>query len=261
MLFHRAQTEFTTRSESDLQAGDSMKKLLLDNLPNFGRIWDVHLPVFMTAPSLARLLWFNDVYQRALDVPGRVLEFGSQWGASLNVLMLLKIIYEPWNAARPIISFSSFANGFPVVGKQDIPNERTGTGGSARAGDYATSAGWKTQLDNILNIHAAHSPVGAGQNFQIIEGDVRHTFPKWLKENPEALVSHAHFDMDVYEPTHDALQLVLPRMPKGAILIFDEINSPLFPGETRAVQDVLGIHNLALRKSNFHPYAAYCIIE
>jgi len=106
---------------------------------------------------------------------------------------------------------------------------------------------WKSQLEQILRAHATHSPIGSARNFQIIEGDVRQTLPQWLEKNPEALVSHAHFDMDVYEPTRDALKLVLPRMP--------------IPGETKAVQEVLGIHRLALRKSKFRPYAAYCIIE
>lgn len=50
-------------------------------------------------------------------------------------------------------------------------------------------------------------------------------------------------------------------MPKGAVLIFDEINCPSFPGETRAVIEVLGAHGLALRKSTFQPYSAYCVIQ
>jgi len=128
-------------------------------------------------------------------------------------------------------------------------------------GDYATTTDWKSRLEQILHTHATHSPIGAARNFQIIEGDVRQTLPQWLEENPEALVSHAHFDMDVYEPTRDVLKLILPRMPKGAVLVFDELNHPQFPGETKAVQEVLGIHGLALRKSKFHPYAAYCMIE
>jgi len=117
--FHRTNTEFTTRSETELSAEDSLRTILQNALPHLGRLWDAHLPVFITAPALARMLWFNDIYQLALNVPGKILEFGSQWGASLNILMLLKMIHEPWNAARPIISFSSFAEGFRVVSEQD----------------------------------------------------------------------------------------------------------------------------------------------
>lgn len=253
MSYRRTNIEFTARGDDELLAGDRMRDLLLGSLPGFGQKWDNHLPVFMTAPSLARVLWLDHVYRLALDVPGRVLEFGSQWGASLNVLMLLKLIHEPWNAARPMVSFSTFADGFVSVDPQDGPD--------ACAGDYAVAEDWRAHLEQILQTHAARSPVGAAQNFHIVEGDVRETFPRWLAENPEALVSHAHFDMDVYEPTRDALRLVLPRMPRGAVLVFDEINCPAFPGETQAVMEVLGAHNLALRKSPYQPYSAYCIVE
>lgn len=193
MSYQRTGKEFTSRRESELTDGDLLKTLLRDSLPGFGRKWDNHLPVFLTAPSLARLLWLNEVYRLALDVPGRVLEFGSQWGASLNVLMLLKLIHEPWNVSRPILSFSTFSEGFVSVDAKDAAD--------SRPGDYAVAEGWKVQLEQILALHAARSPVGAERNFGIVEGDVRETFPRWLEQNPEALVSHAHFDMDVYEPT------------------------------------------------------------
>lgn len=253
MTYQRTQNEFTSRKEEELAAGDALNALLSQSLPGFGRKWDNHLPAFLSAPSLARILWLDFVYRRALEVPGRIVEFGSQWGASLNVLMLLKLIHEPWNASRRIISFSTFEQGFVSVDRKD--------GADVQVGDYAVAENWKQVLEQILETHAARSPIGARENFQIVEGDVRETFPRWLEENPEALISHAHFDMDVYEPTRDMLRLVLPRMPKGAILIFDELNCPSFPGETLAVMEVLGVHGLSLRKSTFQPYSAYCVIE
>ncbi len=253
MTYQRTQHEFTARKEEELAAGDELNALLTRTLPILGRKWDNHLSAFLTAPSLARILWLDSVYRLAIEVPGRIVEFGSQWGASLNTLMLLKMIHEPWNASRQIISFSTFEQGFVSVDSKDGPG--------SQVGDYAVAQGWQHALERILEIHAARSPIGAKENFQIVEGDVRETFARWLEENPEALISHAHFDMDVYEPTRDMLQLVLPRMPKGAILVFDELNCPSFPGETRAVMEVLGVAGLALRKSSYQPYSAYCVIE
>ncbi|WP_457977384.1 class I SAM-dependent methyltransferase [Ectopseudomonas composti] len=253
MTYQRTQREFTARKEEELAAGDELNALLARSLPELGRKWDNHLPVFLSAPSLARILWLDFIYRQAIEVPGRVVEFGSQWGASLNILMLLKMIHEPWNAGRQILSFSTFDQGFVSVDTKDGPD--------AQVGDYAVSQGWQQALEQILQTHAVRSPIGARENFRIVEGDVRETFPRWLEENPEALISHAHFDMDVYEPTRDMLRLVLPRMPKGAILVFDELNCPSFPGETQAVMEVLGIHGLALRKSSYQPYSAYCIVE
>jgi len=251
--FVRAATEFTSRSSAEMAEGDKLKSLLLTTAPQLGPKWDVHLPVFLTAPSLARILWLDSVYRLALDVPGRCLEFGSQWGASLNLLLMLKMIHEPWNAGREIISFSTFDQGFTGVQVED--------GGTVAVGDYAVNTGWRDTLHDLLATHAQRSPIGAERNFSIVEGDATQTLPRWLEEHPEALISHAHFDMDIYAPTRDVLRHVLPRMPRGAVLIFDELNCPSFPGETLAVQEVLGVANLRLRKSPFQPYSAYCVVE
>ena len=246
-------SELTWRSESELSRGEELRELLLSSVQDFGRKWDVHLPVFLSAPSFARLLWLDMVYRKALDLPGVLIEFGSQWGGSLNTFLLLKLIYEPWNIGRQITSFSTFSEGFVDVDAKD--------GRDVKVGDYSVSGNWKNHLTHILFEHASRSPINPGNNFSIIDGDVSITFKKWLDANPAALISHAHFDMDVYRPTKDALELCLSRMPKGAVLIFDELNCPSFPGETIAVQEVLGVHNIALRKSQFQPYSCYCIIE
>ncbi|MFP6842488.1 MAG: hypothetical protein VB979_09955 [Acinetobacter sp.] len=251
--FFRDGKEFTNRVDSELDSSKYLKDILLSNIESFGNKWDMHLPVFLTAPSLARILWLDHVYKKSIDVPGRFLEFGSQWGSSLNIFMILKMIYEPWNISRPIVSFSTFEEGFVSIVKED--------GDISKLGDYSVSDNWKPKLNTLLNQHAYRSPVGAEKNYQLIEGDASKTFPQWLKDNPEAVISHAHFDMDVYQPTYDVLKLIISRMPKGAILIFDEINCPAFPGETLALHEVLGINNLKLRKSTFQPYSAYCLIE
>ena len=43
-----------------------------------------------------------------------------------------------------------------------------------------------------------------------------------------------YLDFDIYEPTLTALENFLPRMPKGSVIAFDELNNPDWPGETMA---------------------------
>lgn len=87
------------------------------------------------------------------------------------------------------------------------------------------------------------------------------TFEPWLKENPHVIIGMAIFDMDVYAPTKYVLERILDVMPKGGILVFDELNCNLFPGETQAVKEVLGIANLRLQNNPHNPLQAWCIIE
>ena len=78
-----------------------------------------------------------------------------------------------------------------------------------------------------------------------MKGDAVHTVPAWFDAHPEALVSLAIFDFDIYAPTKAALLAVKPRLFKGSVLVFDELSDDVFPGETVAVQEVLGPEHAA----------------
>ncbi len=238
-------------SEKRIESLDSIKSILLENIDYLGERWASHLPLFLGSSEIARMLWLNTVYQAAINVPGSLVEFGSQWGASLNQFNMFRLIYEPWNVSRKIIGFSLFEKGFKDVSEAD--------GKLAREGDYSVKKNWETILDKILSLNQYPSPTG--KNHKIIEGDVSGTFEKYLHENPELVISHAHFDLDIYTPTKNILAKVAERMPKGAVMIFDEINHPGFPGETLALHEVFGINKIALRKSTYQPYSCYFVIE
>jgi hypothetical protein len=68
-------------------------------------------------------------------------------------------------------------------------------------------------------------------------------------------------DFDLHEPTKAALQSFVPRMPKGAILAFDELDNPLWPGETLALLETLGINKVELERLDFDPYIAFARIS
>jgi hypothetical protein len=238
-------------SEKRIESLDSLKTIFLENIDYLGERWASHLPLFLGSSEVARILWLNTVYQAAINVPGSVVEFGCQWGASLNIFNMLRLVYEPWNVSRKIIGFSLFEKGFKDVSEAD--------GKLAKEGDYGVKNNWESILDKILSLNQYPSPTG--KNHKIIEGDVSETFEKYLNENLELVISHAHFDLDIYLPTKNLLAKVAERMPKGAVIIFDEINHPGFPGETLALHEVFGLSNLNLRKSPFQPYSCYAIIQ
>ena len=83
----------------------------------------------------------------------------------------------------------------------------------------------------------------------------------WNAENPHAIIALAMFDMDVYRPTKDVLEHIVPRLTKGSVLYFDELNCPEFPGETIAVMETLGLGRLRLQQDPHQPYAAWAVYE
>jgi hypothetical protein len=50
-------------------------------------------------------------------------------------------------------------------------------------------------------------------------------------------------------------------MPKGAVVAFDELDNPIWPGETSAVVETLGLSRLKLRRFEWDPYIAYAVLD
>jgi hypothetical protein len=102
--------------------------------------------------------------------------------------------------------------------------------------------------------------IGHIPKVEVVKGDVCETIPAYLKENPHTIVSLLHLDVDIYEPTKAALKHFLPRMPKGAAIVFDELNSKLWPGESIALLDEVGIRNLHIQRFAWDTYLSYAIL-
>jgi hypothetical protein len=245
--------EYTQRSSSEAEIDASLRLKWESLLPGFGsRAWQWDQLLLLKRQVLSRLLHFDHLYRLMLPVQGCVLEMGNQWGAGLATLINLRAIYEPYNYARRVVGFDTFS-GFSDLDAQD--------GAQHRKGDLGVPSGWFEQLTSVLELHEANAPLSHIKKFELIAGDASDTVPRWLEDNPGALVSMAIFDMDVYRPTRDALKAILPRMPKGALLVFDELNCPHFPGETVALLETLELRGLRLQANPHQPFCSWAVIE
>src|ERR1022692_1806901 len=96
---------------------------------------------------------------------------------------------------------------------------------------------------------------------ELIRGDIIRTVPHFASAHPHLVVSLLYLDADMYEPTKVALETFLPRMPMGAVLAFDELDNPIWPGEALAAIDAIGLRNLRLRRLEWDPYIAFAVLE
>jgi Macrocin-O-methyltransferase (TylF) len=229
-------------SQLDRELLDLLKKSSILDLNQ----WCHQLNVFLKRQSLSRLLFLDLLYRQIVEVPGVICEFGVQYGTTLVTLMNLRGIYEPYNSSRTIFGFDTFA-GFPRVHKKDGP--------LANAGDFAVPPGYDEILGKILSIHECNAPLAHIKKWGLLKGDVSSSLPAWLDQNQHAIISMAIFDMDVYEPTLEAINLLKPRFTRGTLLVFDELNAPHFPGETLALMEAIGLNKLMLKR---HPHQSYC---
>ena len=87
------------------------------------------------------------------------------------------------------------------------------------------------------------------------------SIPQFVSEHPHLLVSLLFLDFDLYEPTLTALQRFVPRMPRGAVLAFDELDNPLWPGETQALRDFFKERMPRIERLDFDPYIGFAILD
>jgi Macrocin-O-methyltransferase (TylF) len=242
--------EFTQRSNDEHQNDAELFRIASSRLGggSFGVQWNYHFSVYLKRQIVSRILYQDYLYKKILDVPGVILEFGVHWGATIATLINLRGIYEPYNHSRTIYGFDTFS-GFPEVSQKD--------GGFSKDGDYSTSQDYEKELEKVLSLHEAFSPISQIKKFALIKGDVVESLPAFLEANPHIVVSMAIFDMDIYSPTKSALEMVIPRMTKGSLFVFDELNCRHFPGETRAVDEVIGLNELRLQRVPNQPYCAF----
>lgn len=215
-----------------------------------------NFPKYVPRQMLARFLALSDIFRLALDVQGDVIECGVHWGGCLMWFAQLSAILEPVNLQRRIVGFDTFS-GFPALTSSDqsaaLDNDELKVGGySADAFDDLTDG---------ISLYDANRAIGHIQKVVLVRGDANETIPAYLENNPHTIVSLLHLDFDLYEPTMTAIRNFVPRMPKGAVLVFDELNNPAWPGETRAALEALDIGALRVRRFPYEPHLSYAVLE
>jgi hypothetical protein len=200
-------------------------------------------------------MFLNEIYQAALTVHGVVMQFGVRWGRDLAIFEGLRTIYEPYNISRTIVGFDTF-EGFPSVHAKD------GSDAVIHPGAYSTAPGYRDELEEILTIRQTLDPLPHLRRFDIRQGDVLETLPRYLEEHPETIVALAYFDLDIYEPTKKSLELLKPYLTKGSVLAFDELNFVKAPGETVALKEVFPLNSIRVRRSPVYSgQPSYVVIE
>lgn len=242
--------EVQMKTDTALANNQELFKLFMDALPQLGPNWHRHSSVGLKVEAISRILYWKELYDKILNVPGVICEFGVQYGASMATLINLRSIFEPFNHSRTIVGFDTF-EGFPSIDEKD--------GDKWKAGDYSTGKGYENILTELLQRHEESAPMSHIKKHELVKGDISKTFPDWLDKNEHAIISMAIFDTDLYQPTKDVLNIIKPRLTKGSVLVFDELNCQLFPGETIAVREIIGTDNLRLRRTPLQPYCSWAV--
>jgi len=247
------QVEGGLRTQAEAQEAERIKACFERNPESWEKKME-NFPKYVRRSNLTRFLALYEIFKRVQHVKGSIVECGVFRGFGTMTWAKLSAILEPVNLTRRIYGFDSFA-GFPSVSEVD----RTGVAAHVSVGDlYADS---QDEILELASINDSTRFLGHIPKVKLIKGDATQTIPKFVEENPHLLVSLLFMDFDLYEPTKVALEHLVPRMPKGAIIAFDELDNPLWPGETLAMLEICGAKNLRIERLDFDPYIGFAVIE
>lgn len=212
-----------------------------------------NFPKYVRRQHLKRFLAMYELFKLVLPVKGSVVECGVFRGFGVMTWAKLSAMLEPENLTRRIYGFDTF-EGFPTVGDKDRSEYAAPAVGELRASSHA-------ELLQLIAEYDRDRFLGHLPKVELIEGDITKSAPDFIKSHPHVVVSLLFIDCDLYEPTRAALETFLPRMPKGAIVAFDELDNPIWPGETLAALENEVLKGLRLQRLEWDPYIAYAVIE
>jgi len=240
------------RTVAEEQVGKNIAGIF-NNCPDSTEVKIENFPKYVRRQHLKRFLALYEIFKLILPVKGSIVECGVFKGFGFMSWAKLSAMLEPENLTRRIYGFDTF-EGFPSVGEKDanmvaMPEE---------GGLYADS---HEELQELITEYDRDRFLGHVDKAHLIKGDLVETVPPFVEEHPHLVVSLLFLDVDLYEPTKVAIEQFLPRMPRGAVIAFDELDNPIWPGETLALLESIGIQKLKLRRLDWDPYISFAIIE
>lgn len=197
-----------------------------------------HLGMYLGRMQMQRIITLAELYKLILNQQGIIIEFGTRWGYNVALFTMLRGIFEPYVRSRKIVGFDTF-EGFLNPGGND--------GEKSVKGDFGVTEGYKDYLHRLIKCLEQQSPIAHISKYELVQGDAVKEAARYLKNNPQTIIALVYFDMNLYEPTKKCLEMVRPYMPKGSVVVFDQLNYQDHPGETVAFREVFGVSQKVCR--------------
>lgn len=217
-------------------------------LPDFSKAFEYENNFYLSCEitRISKILAHYELYKMVVNIPGAIVECGVFKGASLvRFAMFRELFGNPFS--KKIIGFDTFGK-FPET-KYSSDNKFRQLFVES-AGDQSVS---RQQMLDVLKYK------NIDKFIELVEGNITHTIPDYLAENPQLKISLLNLDTDIYEPAVVILEYLYPRIVEGGVLILDDYGT--FPGETKAVDEYFRDKNVKIRKLPFAMTPCYMVKE
>ena len=166
--------------------------------------------------SFDRKFALREFFQLAMNLPGDVAECGVFRGASSYVIARAA---ERAGVNKMMHLFDSFG-GLSSPGQHD--------------GDYWHKGDMSADLDEVRRILAAFS-----EHIRFYPGWI----PDRFHEVSDLKFCFVHIDVDLYEPTRNAVEFFGQRMVPGGLIVCDDYGFETCPGARRAIDEFVSRHD------------------
>ncbi len=181
----------------------------------------------MLAPDIDRIrkvLVHYELFKKALEVPGDIVECGVFKGAGAALwLKLLDIFAHGTN--KKVVGFDLFEADESLIPEYAEGQDRTGF-----------TELWSKHPISHKRVEAALGNLGTSASFELVKGPVEETVERYVSENRGFRISLLHLDLDTYTGTLAALKHLYPAVIRGGIVLIDEYATPGW-GESDAVDE------------------------
>ena len=200
---------------------------------NVEQQWDYENAFYLTShiTRLGKMLAHYELYKSIVNLPGHIVECGVYKGASLiRFTTFREVLESPYS--RKIIGFDAFGK-FPEQESADdqrFIERHEGEGGHG------------IPVDELKAVFTHKSLT----NYELVQGDICDTVPKYLAEHPELKIALLHIDVDVYKPSVVILNNLYDRVVREGLVVFDDFGT--VAGETRAIDEFFEGREVLIRK-------------
>jgi len=193
------------------------------------------------------------LFEKIKNLSGDIVECGVFKGSGMILWLKLLDLHSPHDI-RKVIGFDFFDKGF-VENLEDENDKNMMSQVFTRCADLQEEDISKKGISKkILDCNISR------ERFELVKGDISISSRKFCEERPGFRISLLYLDVDLEEPTYEALRNLWPRVVSGGIVVFDEAYYHVWT-ETNALDRFIKENNVTLVKTNVKSPTAYIIKE
>jgi hypothetical protein len=164
---------------------------------------------------LAKLISRFRLLERVISVPGDIVEVGVFKGSGMLSFLKLKEILLPCLSPLKVIGFDYFNSDSLFASLKDSDRTRMEDLFVGRKFSHETGA------EDLIRDFIREAGFGPA-DFELHSGDVAVSIPEFISKRPGFRARLVYIDVDIEQPTFEALRALWERVPRGGIVAFDE---------------------------------------